>query len=235
MQWQSSLHWAFRDEYVLVPFLHLTSFSNFLIAGLLAIIICLLERLVTFTLDKHQNGQEILWNRTWWSCACLRFSLYWIATFLRLCYMLIAMTFNIGLILLVVTTLAVGQFFIEVRNASSSLNNNTIASEGRDSEAAEAAEPLLHRLEETYPLKPFVTRPRCKSKPDDIFIHPANSNIARADAFALELGLSDQTQRVQGHNCGQDSTWGVGKGRDMARELLGSRPKRPGSSESDSD
>lgn len=108
---------------------------------------------------------------------------------------------------------------------------------------SEVAEPLLHRLEETYPPKSLMTRPRCKSKPDDIFIHPTNSNIARADAFALELGLSGQTERVQGNIRGQEATWEVGKGRDMARELLGSRPKKTGrnsqifhvGSESDSD
>lgn len=92
--------------------------------------------------------------------------------------------------------------------------------------ASDAAEPLLQRLEETYPPRPVVTRPRSKSKPDDIFIHPTNSNIARADAFALDLGLSGETERVQGNFRAQDDTWEVGKGRDMARELLGSRSKK---------
>ena len=71
------------------------------------------------------------------------------------------------------------------------------------------------------------TRPRSKSKPDDIFIHPAQSNIARADAVAMELGLAGETERVQGYALPEDSAWEVGKGRDLAREMLLGFTKSP--------
>jgi hypothetical protein len=91
-----------------------------------------------------------------------------------------------------------------------------------------------------------TTRPRSKSKPEHLFIHPAQSNIAQADIRALELGITvGDTERVVGsnmyfhphHNLGSandggsvDSSldtaataaWETGKGRDVARALLGS-------------
>ena len=73
------------------------------------------------------------------------------------------------------------------------------------------------------------TRPRSKSKPDDIFIHPTQSNIARADALALQLGLAGETERVQGMKVPvpEDTGWEVGKGKDFAREMLIGYTKLP--------
>jgi len=83
-------------------------------------------------------------------------------------------------------------------------------------------QPLLSK-ERAYP----KTRPRSKSKPDDIFIHPTQSNIARADAFALQLGLAGETERVQGYKAPEqeDTGWEVGKGKDYAREMLAGSTK----------
>lgn len=100
------------------------------------------------------------------------------------------------------------------------------------SERGFASQPLLsdddHVNEQLYPPKSIKTRPRSKSKPDDIFIHPAESNIARADAVALEMGLGGETDRVRGSSYLRDEpAWETGKGRDMAREmLLGSHRKK---------
>ena len=64
-------------------------------------------------------------------------------------------------------------------------------------------------------------RPRSKSKPDSIFIHPNHSNIARADAAAVQLGLAGDTDLVKGNVYPADGeTWEHGRGRDVARELL---------------
>ena len=89
-------------------------------------------------------------------------------------------------------------------------------------------QPLLTHEERVYPLKNVQTRPRSKSKPDDIFIHPTNSNIARADAVAQELGISGDTDRVKGHSYPKEEpAWEIGKGRDIAREMLASKKKTP--------
>lgn len=83
-------------------------------------------------------------------------------------------------------------------------------------------EPLLP--EQSHILTPMspITRPRSKSKPDGIFIHPTHSNLARADAAALELGIAGSTERVHGNIYPhKEAAWETGQGRDAARALLG--------------
>lgn len=71
------------------------------------------------------------------------------------------------------------------------------------------------------------TRPRSRSKPDAIFIHPTESNLARADAVALELGLSGNTDRVQGNVYDlEEAPWATGAGQKAARTLLGAAHRR---------
>lgn len=95
-----------------------------------------------------------------------------------------------------------------------------------------ASQPLLDQDEEgrQYPPKsmPVQTRPRSKSKPDAIFIHPTESNIARADAAALEMGLAGDTELVKGHSyMKEEPAWEIGKGKDLAREMLVGAKKNP--------
>lgn len=90
-------------------------------------------------------------------------------------------------------------------------------------------EPLLSSSEESYALEasyppPRSARPRSRSKPESIFIHPNDSNIARADAAAVQLGLVSDTDLVKGNVYPDDGeTWEHGRGRDVAREMLLSR------------
>ena len=96
-------------------------------------------------------------------------------------------------------------------------------------------EPLLRSStshEDSYDLEPnsayppsrptlHAPRPRSKSKPESIFIHPNESNIARADAAAAQLGLAGDTERVRaGVYPADEDPWEHGRGRDVARELL---------------
>jgi len=237
MAFETHLHWSFREEHVLLPSIILHSFWSFLVACLLAIFVCLTERLLTVILDKEWSPPMFRLSRI--SIALWRTGLYSFATFLRLCYMLIAMTCHLGLIFIIVITLSTAQFVIELQNLpklTHSLPQSTL--DMRNS----VTQPLLTREEPVYPLKSVKTRPRSKSKPDDIFIHPAQSNISRADAVAQELGISGDTDRVKGHSYTKDEpAWEIGKGRDVAREiLLGSEKKTRGGSfyignDSDSD
>jgi len=132
------------------------------------------------------------------------------------------------------TTLAVAQFFIELRNTPKShtdieyANDEILSCSHLDlyptsiSSYSGVQEPLLHH-ESPYALTSVITRPRSRSKPDDIFIHPTHSNLARADAVALEMGLSGDTDRVHGNIYPhEEAAWESGKGKDMARALLGS-------------
>jgi len=121
------------------------------------------------------------------------------------------MTFHMGLILVIVASLSAGQLAIEFHNLSKHYSLS------RDPGGDDISRPLLSK-ERAYP----KTRPRSKSKPDDIFIHPTQSNIARADAFALQMGLGGETERVQEYKVpeSEDSGWEVGKGKEFAREML---------------
>ncbi|KAI0931633.1 hypothetical protein AcW2_000478 [Taiwanofungus camphoratus] len=214
--WTDHLHFSFLGEHVLFPHLHLDSFRKFTIASLLAVFICATERLLTYAISKHWGPfttQRSRFRRALWR-ACL----YWLVTFDRLMYMLIAMTFNVGLIAITVTTLSGGQFIIEYLEAPDArpLEHENVREPLLSSRDYQAYEPAS----DSYP--PPTGRPRSKSKPDSIFIHPNESNIARADAVAMQLGLSGDTDLVKGnvYRPGGES-WELGKGRDVARELLG--------------
>lgn len=90
--------------------------------------------------------------------------------------------------------------------------------------------------------RPVIVTPlRSKLKPNRLFIHPTESNLARAEAFAIQHGLavgnndlvdatsyryagtpvSSQDKAAAGHG------WGGGKGRETARELLGGSADSP--------
>ena len=73
--------------------------------------------------------------------------------------------------------------------------------------------------------QPFIGRPRSKSKPTSIFIHPTESNVARADAAAQQLGIFGDTDLVKSnqYRAQQSSAWETGKVKDVARELMGTR------------
>jgi len=215
MTFEPYLHWSFHDEHVLFSLIVLNSPLNFLLACLLVVSICVLERFLTFSLDKNWTLEAFKLKSSFIYLALWRTGLYSIVTFLRLCYVLIAMSFHLGLILVIVASLSAGQLAIELHNLSKH------HSFSRFPEGADISRPLLSN-ERAYHHK---TRPRSKSKPDDIFIHPSDSNIARADAFAFELGLAGETERVHGFKVLEDSVWEVGKGKDLAREMLSGSTK----------
>ncbi|KAI0785427.1 hypothetical protein BC629DRAFT_518759 [Irpex lacteus] len=223
-------------------------------------------------------------QRTRFRKALWKASLYWTVTLLRLLYMLIAMTYNMWLLLATVTTLAMGQFIIEYIETPdfASLKEYVptnppsaiILSQHANSSALSThslervKEPLLDTEEaydSAYPLHPYGVhehandeypyrlssstdstsslprahpsspganidinpetsfgRPRSKSKPDAIWIHPTESNIARADARAIQLGLIEgDTDLVRANQLPSEgeTAWEVGKGRDVAGRL----------------
>ncbi|KAI0354666.1 hypothetical protein OH77DRAFT_1404565 [Trametes cingulata] len=212
--WKDHLHWNFGGEHVLVYGLHLDSAWSFFVACCLTACICFSERVLTYAISKKWNPFSRGRRGSRFGTALWRTCLYWLVTFDRLMYMLIGMTFSFGLIIVAVTCLAIGQFVIEYL----------------DSEHVK--EPLLQSPTDdryphsstSYPPAPShapTTRPRSKSKPESIFIHPNESNLARADAAAAELGLGGDTERVKANTYPADEDpWEHGRGRDVARELL---------------
>jgi len=128
------------------------------------------------------------------------------------------MTYQLGLILAIVVALSVGQFFFEYFDATPA--KPTIYDRIRDPLLNSESEDDLYAL----PMRSKSTRTRSKTKlkPEAILIHPGDSNLARADAAAQELGIASDTERVKlNRYSGDQDAWEYGKGRDVARQLLG--------------
>ncbi|GAV98767.1 copper transporter [Lentinula edodes] len=176
------LHWSFRGTHILLPGLRLSSFGSFTAASLFVIAICFSERFLSFISEQEWRPPFVARSR--WQNAFWKTALYWVITLLRLLYMLCAMSFHFGLLLVIVTSLAVAHLLIEVRKDIQSSDTRG---------AYSSIEQPFHDDTPNHHL-PSV-RLRSKSKPNGIFIHPQHSNLARADAAALQLGLGGPTER----------------------------------------
>ncbi|KAH7881052.1 copper transporter [Lentinula edodes] len=204
------LHWSFRGTHILLPGLRLSSFGSFTAASLFVIAICFSERFLSFISEQEWRPPFVARSR--WQNAFWKTALYWVITLLRLLYMLCAMSFHFGLLLVIVTSLAVAHLLIEVRKDIQSSDTRG---------AYSSIEQPFHDDTPNHHL-PSV-RLRSKSKPNGIFIHPQHSNLARADAAALQLGLGGPTERVSGsvYQLKEEASWKTGTGKDVARALLG--------------
>ncbi|KAI8990650.1 hypothetical protein BD414DRAFT_484360 [Trametes punicea] len=222
--WEDHLHWSFLGEHVLVDGLQLDSGWSFFVASCMTVCICFSERLLTYAISKKWDPFARNRRPSRVRTALWRTCLYWLVTFDRLMYMLVGMTFSLGLIFVAITCLAIGQFAIEYLECGP---EHTL----RDSENVKERllpSPTDDRFvpdsTSSYPPAPArsnATRPRSKSKPDSIFIHPNDSNLARADAAAVQLGLAGDTERVKANVYPADEDpWEHGRGKEVARELL---------------
>ncbi|KAJ3851826.1 copper transporter [Lentinula lateritia] len=206
------LHWSFRGTHILLPGLRLSSFGSFTAASLFVIAICFSERFLSFLSEQEWRPPFVARSR--WQNVCWKTALYWVITLLRLLYMLCAMSFHFGTpvySVTKVTSLAVAHLLIEVRKDIQSSDTRGVYS---------SIEQPFHDDTPNHRL-PSVRR--SKSKPNGIFIHPQHSNLARADAAALQLGLGGPTERVSGsvYQLKEEASWKIGTGKDVARALLG--------------
>ncbi|KAJ3922232.1 copper transporter [Lentinula edodes] len=206
------LHWSFRGTHILLPGLRLSSFGSFTAASLFVIAICFSERFLSFISEQEWRPPFVARSR--WQNAFWKTALYWVITLLRLLYMLCAMSFHFGTLnpIMKVTSLAVAHLLIEVRKDIQSSDTRG---------AYSSIEQPFHDDTPNHHL-PSV-RLRSKSKPNGIFIHPQHSNLARADAAALQLGLGGPTERVSGsvYQLKEEASWKTGTGKNVARALLG--------------
>ncbi|KAJ7665655.1 hypothetical protein B0H17DRAFT_288312 [Mycena rosella] len=194
------LHWSLKGTHVLFPFIYLESPGGFVLGSLLTVGLCASERLLGFAYEQHWGPAWV--RRSRGANALWRAGMYWVLALLRLAYMLIAMTMHVGLILIAVTTLAAGQFFIELRTPPRDRDNYAPLEEAAPIYSRPSSEDIA------------FAQPRARSKPEDIFIHPAQSNLARADAAVQSLGLATRYPS-------EAAAWEAGKGPDIARALLG--------------
>lgn len=201
--WVDYLHVSFSGEHVLFHSLRLDSFWTFCLGSILVVVICLVERFLTAFSNKIARPRWA--SRSRLTCAGWDAALYGLVTLFRVLYMLIIMSYQAGIITVAVISLSIGQFFVEYYlNYEGMVNSERLVSE-----------PLLGHAAE-----PRGTV-RTKSKPTAMFIHPYDSNLARADAAAFELGIAGDTELVKGNRLLDDGTWESGNGRTVARELFG--------------
>ncbi|KAL7285046.1 hypothetical protein ACG7TL_000137 [Trametes sanguinea] len=188
-----------------------------------------MPRWLTYAISKHWNPFARNRRPSRMGQALWRACLYWLVTFDRLMYMLIGMTFSFGLIIVAVTCLAIGQFLIEYIDCAPEHNSHHDSENVKERLLSSNSEDTDDRFDldssSTYPPPPSrprtITRPRSKSKPDSIFIHPNDSNLARADAAAAQLGLAGDTERVKANVYpAEEDPWEHGRGKEVARELL---------------
>lgn len=221
----SHLHWNLRGEHVLFSFLVLNSFWDFLLASAILIVFCILERIISHYHDRQKHSTSAGAPHSHWRIALSRCLLYWIAMILRLCYMLATMTFNTGLIIVIATSLSLTQLIIDIRSSSPNAENHSFQRLDRHNPSDVYEYPPSPTADSTHSESTIVgkTRPRSKSKPDDIFIHPTDSNIARADAMADHLVLEERLRS----NPENTSVWQEGTGRDLARQFLSRQDSTP--------
>jgi len=203
-KWQSFLHFSFLGEHVLFENLRLESFWGFFVGAILTSALCLTERLLTFAVSNHWCPSPSIKSSKWRN-ALWRSGLYWIATLIRLLYMLIAMSYHIGLIIVTATALTAGQFIIELRD--------TPQQSPRDYMEV----PLLNADDEAaaHALGP---RSRHRSNPDGILIHPNHSDVSHVGAVGMELGFSGNTESAKAHSyTGDQARWDDQKGKSAAR------------------
>jgi len=209
---RDTLHWSFNGSHVLFSFIQLDSSRGFVFGALLTAAICACERLLAYAFE-HQWGSARI-RRSRFSNALWRTGMYSILTSLRLAYMFIAMTMHIGLILIAVTTLALGQFFIELQmpptDRPSSRDYTPLGATGASYE--DFRNSTIQRL-------------RSNQNSDDIL----HSSFARADS-AAGRGLTGGAERLQamGYPAQRETAaWEAGTGPDAARSLLGNTKRGP--------
>jgi len=232
MDWKPYFHVSFDGGIFLFPFLRVNSWGSFLAASGMTIAVCWTERLVTQLLTK--NWQPLPSRRmTRVNVALWRTGLYWVATLLRLIYMLVAMSFHVGLLLVTVTALAMGQFVIEYLNGPDIWHGSYGAvpalEESYGLTRSDSDSPLdaIHGLEDSdFPLQREPTNFRRHSRPSSLSlsIHPKASNFSRAEAAAERMGLmsdDDRQPTSRRHEEGKGELWESGSGAARARELMG--------------
>ncbi|KAG8899954.1 hypothetical protein FRB99_006347 [Tulasnella sp. 403] len=185
------LHFSFDSDVMLFTSLRLSSWSSFIIVSVFTSCICLAERGITFLLTSKYF--PIKWQSRSTPClfAAWRTSLYAMATFLRLAYMLISMSLHIGIIIVIVMSLALGQFFIELRSA------------GGFSDAHASSKGTIYSPLPSYPTGHPSGLYRLQ---DDLELaqSPSNSGTwdgsreARDKARQIMLGLNDHSTATSG-------------------------------------
>ncbi|KAF8594750.1 hypothetical protein BDV93DRAFT_529121, partial [Ceratobasidium sp. AG-I] len=202
-------HFGFDGSLFMFRSLRITSWPTFAVACLITVVLCLSERYLTYLMSTKWTP---LRRRGPVAVSIWRSLMYWVVTLERMIYMLIGMTLHAGLILVAVTALSIGQFFIELQEAKSSSNSG------------ESYHPLLNSADMdndpyTDPptsLFPFTPAPAPRSA------NHATSQLRAQSASPPQPSLLTPGYRAPPPRAATlgISDVGRGNGRDRARELM---------------
>ncbi|KAG8699997.1 hypothetical protein FRC08_004991 [Ceratobasidium sp. 394] len=131
--------------------------------------------------------------------------------------MLIAMSFHVGLILAIVTSLSVGQFFIELQEVKGSAGPSESYYPLRDSSEMEG-DPYADPPSSLFP---FTSAPR--SQPDASQYRPSTPNHTNKshEPELLSPTYRASPRRVVAFEIPENSDVGSGNGKNRAREIMG--------------
>ena len=137
-------------------------------------------------------------------------------------YMLIAMSFHAGLILVAVTSLTFGQFFIELREAKATSGSDESYHPLRDS--VDMDEPYTDPPTSLFPFTPNTSTSRQQLEPAQYQLRvPVTASTSQPlQSSLLTPGYRPSPRRVVAFEMSsQPSDVGSGNGRDRAREIMG--------------
>ncbi|CAE6445731.1 unnamed protein product [Rhizoctonia solani] len=208
-------HTKFDGSAFIFQSLRITSWPTFAAACFITSAICLSERYLTYLMSTKRTPFQ---SQRPAVVALFRSAMYWVVTFERLVYMLIAMSFHLGLILATVTSLSIGQFFIELQEAKSSTGSTESYHPLRDSVDLDN-EPYTDPPTSLFPFtpnsragQPEVTQlrtPVAETNTSQPSLLTPHYRAPPRKAVAFELSTSTDV--------------GTGSGRERAREIMGRR------------
>ncbi|KAF7307550.1 hypothetical protein MIND_00549800 [Mycena indigotica] len=191
-----AFHWGLDGEHVLFASVRLDSAGGLLAGALLTAGVCACERLLTYAHERRWAPARV--RRAGGGAGGVAGGGV-LGARAAPAYMLIAMTFHAGLILIAATTLAIGQFFIELRTAPQLL----------DREYAPLDDPRPHRHRNSYSMHAHPKAEHSGTGRTD-FEPPAPRLWDAGDGPEAARGLLGAAQRsppfqVGGHGHGHDS------------------------------
>ncbi|KEP53196.1 Ctr domain protein [Rhizoctonia solani 123E] len=206
-------HMGFDGSAFIFPSLKITSWPTFTAACLITSTICLSERYLTYLISTKWTPTQ---SKNPVAVSLFRSALYWVVTLERLVYMLIAMSFHAGLILVTVTSLTIGQFIIELQEAKHS------------TAATESYHPLRDSVDldnEPYTdpptsLFPFTPTPRSAQPEISRFRTPVTEAM---QSSLLTPSYRAPPRKAVAFELPKHTDVGSGNGRERAREIMGQR------------
>ncbi|CAE6534412.1 unnamed protein product [Rhizoctonia solani] len=208
-------HMGFDGSAFIFPSLRITSWPTFAAACFITSAICLSERYLTYLMSTKWTPLQ---SKSPVAVSLFRSALYWVVTLERLIYMLVAMSFHAGLIIVVVTSLTIGQFFIELQEAKSSTGATESYHPLRDSVDLDN-EPYTDPPTSLFPFTPSSRG----TQPEVVQFRAPVTETIPSQSSLLTPSYRAPPRKAVAFEIPANSDVGSGNGRERAREIMGRR------------